>query len=108
MVIGQLRTVGVTVENGEDADEDRGERKFRMRFAGHHQAKEQRRESDTDLDAGKLQSDERQHPPKRHDHWEYHWKNPERGIAHLRSPQTNRDHRENVIDPGDGMKETTP
>jgi hypothetical protein len=53
----QLGTVRVAVEDRKERDDRRGDRGRRLRFAGDHQTKEQRRESNPELNAAGCRRD---------------------------------------------------
>ena len=104
----QLGAVRVAVEDREERDDRRGDRERRLRFAGNHQTKEQRRESNPDLNAGERDADETDESAHGHHHRERHRQQPDGGRAELRAPQADGDHREHVVEPGEGDRPAGP
>ena len=103
----KLRSVGVAVEDGEEADQRRGNGELRLRLEEDRRAETDRRERDPDLDAGQMHTDQSERPAEGHDHGERDGEKPYGGRPELGSPQADGDHGENVIETGNGMSETS-
>ena len=97
--------MSVPVEDGEDAHERGGGQPWRARLAEYHGAERDGREGDSHLDAGHVHAEEREHPTQRHHHGEGHGQQPERGGAELGAPEADREHGDDVIRPGERVKQ---
>ena len=71
----------------------------------HEQSQRQRRERDADLDAWQRQPEQAQRSTQRHHQRECHGLQPHCRRAQLRPPQTHRNHRQHVIEPGNRMQQ---
>ncbi len=102
----QLDAVRVAVEDGEEADEDRGDRDLRPGLRRDHRARAAgprgRCRSPT---PGRRHADETEKGAQRHDHREGDGQQPDRRRAELRPPESHRDHRQHVVEPGDRVPE---
>jgi hypothetical protein len=81
----------------EESDEQRRDPECRLRLCCHHSAKSDGRQRDTDLGAGKWHANESQHSAKCHHYRERDRQQPDRGRAELRAPQSDRNHRHDVV-----------
>ncbi len=103
---GKLGPVGVAVKDREEPDHHRGGRERRPGFREHEDSEDEGGDRDSDLDPGKRHTQEPERPAECHDHGKRYRENPERGRPQLGAPDAHRDHREHVIEPGDGVDET--
>src|SRR5262249_45195666 len=101
----QFRAVGVAVENREEGDEgDRG-RELRPRLPRDRQAEQDRGHSDADLDSGKRNASQPEQAAERHHQRKRDGQQPHRRRPELRAPDSDGDHRQDVIESRDGMAE---
>src|SRR5262249_12952696 len=68
-------------------------------------AETDRRQSDPDLDPRNPDADESQRAAERHHHREGDWEEPHRRRPELRAPETDGDHREDVVEAGHRVRE---
>ena len=94
---GQLRAVRVPVEDGENSNDDRRDPQGRAFLREHHRPEHQRGQSDADLDAGERNAEQSHHCAQRHHHRESDRQKPYRRSTELRTPQSDRDHRQHMI-----------
>ena len=63
------------------------------------------RQGDAQFNAWELDSHQAHHAAESHDHWKNYRQHPYRRGAELRAPHSHGDHREDMVEAGDGMLE---
>ena len=99
----QFGSVRVSVEDGEEANQRRRNTQRRANFEHYGSTKKNRRESDSILDSRQRHSHQSKHSAESHHHGKRDRQNPNRRRAELRAPQTDRNHRQHVIESRDRM-----
>src|SRR5208282_3328973 len=101
----QFRAVGMSVGNRKDANNNCRDPQLRTRLAAHSEPQRQSRQRDTQFNARELDAHQSHHAAQSHDHWKNYRQHPHRRSAKLRAPHPYRNHREDVVDSGEGMLE---
>jgi hypothetical protein len=90
--------VRVAVEDRERADERGRERERRPPLERDRGAEQDRRRSDADFGAGEVYADEAEKSAECHHERECDRQHPQRRRTELRTPQSDRDHRRDVVE----------
>src|SRR4029077_16932788 len=101
----QFGAVGMPVGNGKDANNNCRNPELRTSLAKHSKPQRQSRQRDTQFNAWELDSHQSHHAAQSHDHRENYRQYPYCRSAELRAPHPHRDHREDMVESGDGMLE---
>ena len=99
----QFRAVSVAMKDGEEADQDSRKREWRADFEHHGCAQQDGRGGDAILDSRERYAHQAEHSAERHHHRESHRQNPNGRAAQLRAPEADGNHRQHVIETGDGV-----
>jgi len=93
------------MEHGEDTDQQSRDPKWRAGREGNHRAERDGRQRDADLDPRDRNPHRAEHPAEGHHQRERHRQHPDRRGAELRAPHADRNHRDHVVQPHDGVCE---
>jgi hypothetical protein len=94
----QFGAVGVSVKDGEDRDDSRGDRERRAKFKHDSNSQQNGGSGDAVFDAGERDAHETEHAAESHDHGKCNWQRPDCRRAELCSPQADSDHGEHVVE----------
>src|SRR5271165_7347386 len=101
----QFRAVGMSVGYGKDANNNCRDPQLRTRLTAHSEPQRQSRQRDPQFNARELDAHQSHHAAQSHDHRKNYRQHPHRRSAELCAPHPHRDHSEDVVESGDGMKE---
>jgi hypothetical protein len=104
-VLRHLGAVGMAVEDREQGDQSRGDGERDIGPKRHDSAEHDHRGGDAQLNERHWHAGNAECAAGRHDQDEARWHEPERAAAELPGEDTDGDHRQNVVEPAERMRE---
>jgi hypothetical protein len=102
---GQFCAMGMSVSNGKEADNNCGNPQFWPCLTEDGEPKRQSGQRDAQFNAWEFDAHQAHHAAKGHHHGEDYRQQPYSWSAKLRTPHPYCNHRENVVQSGEGMLE---
>ena len=103
---GNFSAVRVTVEYAERTDQHGGEPQRGPQPQRHHDAEHQRRSGDAVLDKRQRNTRDADQRATGHDEGKGNWQEPDGRSAELRAPQSDRNHRDEVVEAEHRMQQS--
>ncbi len=104
--IRQLAPMGIPVKDRKNTDQHCGDPQRRPHIQCNEQAERNARQRDRRLGQWQVDTAQAQQSAERHHQWKGDRQDPDRRIAKLSTPQADRNHGDEMIEPGDWMEKT--